>query len=128
MRMNCLNLKKIFLSFDRHLDGFINLEDLKSILIQFTIPMSDQLFTQLMERYIHILFISSVRQPIEGSGYGVKTPLSTIFQIYRCSQFILVEETRENHRSVSSHWQTLSSSVVSSTPRHHSAIFCSAIV
>ena len=71
MRMNYLNLKKIFLSFDRHLDGFINLEDLKSILIQFTIPMSDQLFTQLMERYIHIFFISSVRQPIEGKGYVV---------------------------------------------------------
>ncbi|VDI45640.1 Hypothetical predicted protein [Mytilus galloprovincialis] len=50
MRVNHLNLKKIFLSFDRHLDGFINLDDLKSILIQFTIPMSDQLFTQLMER------------------------------------------------------------------------------
>lgn len=50
MRMNYLNLKKIFLSFDRHLDGFITLDDLKSILIQFTIPMSDQLFSQLMER------------------------------------------------------------------------------
>jgi hypothetical protein len=68
-----------------------------------------------------------LRQPIEGSGYGVKTPLSTIFQIYRCSQFLLVEETRENHWSVTSHWQALSSSVVSSTPRHHSGIFCIAV-
>jgi len=34
---------------------------------------------------------------------------------------LLVEETREpeeNHRPVASHWQTLSHSVVSSTPRH----------
>lgn len=50
MRKNYLNLKKIFLTFDRHLDGFINLEDLKSILCQFTVPMSDQLFRQMMER------------------------------------------------------------------------------
>jgi len=44
-------------------------------------------------------------------------PLSTIFQLYR----ILVEETGvpgENHRPVTSHWQTLSHNVVSSTPRH----------
>ena len=34
---------------------------------------------------------------------------------------LLVEETGgpgENHRSVASHWQTLSHNVVSSTPRH----------
>ena len=30
---------------------------------------------------------------------------------------LLVEETRENHRAVASHWQTLSHNVVSSTPR-----------
>jgi hypothetical protein len=31
---------------------------------------------------------------------------------------LLVEVTRENHRPVASHWQTLSHNVVSSTPRH----------
>jgi hypothetical protein len=31
---------------------------------------------------------------------------------------LLVEETRENHRPVASHWQTLSHNVVSSTPHH----------
>ena len=34
------------------------------------------------------------------------TPLSTIFQLYRGGQFLLVEETRvpgENHRPVASH-------------------------
>jgi hypothetical protein len=31
---------------------------------------------------------------------------------------LLVEETEENHRPVASHWQTLSHSVVSSTPCH----------
>ncbi|OWF48504.1 EF-hand calcium-binding domain-containing protein 6 [Mizuhopecten yessoensis] len=50
MRRNYLNLKKMFISFDRNLDGFIQLDDLKSILIQFTLPMSDPLFKQLMER------------------------------------------------------------------------------
>ena len=31
---------------------------------------------------------------------------------------LLVEETGENHKPVTSHWQTLSHNVVSSTPRH----------
>jgi hypothetical protein len=43
-------------------------------------------------------------------------PLSTIFQLYRGSQFFLVEETGvpgENHWPVVSHWQTLLHNVVS---------------
>jgi amino acid transporter len=43
--------------------------------------------------------------------YGVLTLLSTIFQLYWWWSVLLVEETgvsRENHRSVASHWQTLS--------------------
>jgi len=34
---------------------------------------------------------------------------------------LLVEEAGENHRSIASHWQTLSDNVVSSTPRHDSS-------
>ena len=45
--------------------------------------------------------------------------LSTIFQLYRGGQVLLVEETgvpRETHRPVASHRQTLSHNVASSTP------------
>jgi hypothetical protein len=49
------------------------------------------------------------------------TPLSTIFQLYRTWQSVLlVEDTgvhRENHRPAESHAQTLSHNVISSTPR-----------
>jgi hypothetical protein len=48
-------------------------------------------------------------------------PLSTIFQLHRGSQVLLMEETgvhSENHQYVASQWQTLSHNVVSSTPRH----------
>ena len=36
----------------------------------------------------------------------VLTPFSTIFQLYRGGQWTLVQETKENHRPVASHWQT----------------------
>lgn len=50
MRANFTHIKKIFLAFDPNLDGFIALSDLKNILNQFTIPLTDQLFSQLMDR------------------------------------------------------------------------------
>ncbi|KAH3735163.1 hypothetical protein DPMN_041624, partial [Dreissena polymorpha] len=50
MRENYVILKKAFMSFDTQLDGFISIEDLLSVLTQFTLPMSRQLFSQLMEK------------------------------------------------------------------------------
>jgi len=37
--------------------------------------------------------------------------------VISCWSVLLVEKTGENHRTVASHWQTLSHNVVSSTPR-----------
>jgi len=40
-------------------------------------------------------------------GLGYLMPLSTIFQLFRGGQFLLVEKTRvpiENHRPAASHW------------------------
>ena len=52
MRENYANLKRMFLVFDKHLDGFVLIEDLKSALDQFVIPMSDVMFAQLMSRLV----------------------------------------------------------------------------
>ena len=52
MRTNYSNLKRMFIAMDKHLDGFISLEDLKSVLFQFTLPMSEQLFAALMDRWV----------------------------------------------------------------------------
>lgn len=40
----------MFLAFDKNLDGFISIENLKSVLNQFTVPMTDEAFGQLMQR------------------------------------------------------------------------------
>ncbi|XP_076466442.1 EF-hand calcium-binding domain-containing protein 6-like [Babylonia areolata] len=50
MRDNYQRLKKAFMALDKHLDGFVSIEDLRAVLSNFTLPMSDQLFTQLMAR------------------------------------------------------------------------------
>ena len=49
-------------------------------------------------------------------GLWCLTPLSTIFQLSWLS-VLLVEETGDNHRPATSHWQILSYNVVSSTAR-----------
>ena len=50
MKANHANLKKMFMAFDKNLEGFVSIENLQSILNQFTVPMSEQLFSQLMQR------------------------------------------------------------------------------
>ncbi|XP_071791136.1 EF-hand calcium-binding domain-containing protein 6-like [Asterias amurensis] len=80
LKENYINLKKMFMAFDARQDGFVSLEDLKSILIQFTLPMSDQLFLQLMDRFglkaSHKIpwehFLEKFQNPrIEGNGQTI---------------------------------------------------------
>ncbi|KAF6034130.1 EFCAB6 [Bugula neritina] len=50
MRTNYVNVKRALNACDKNNDGFISLVDLRAVLSAFTIPMSEQLFVQLMER------------------------------------------------------------------------------
>ena len=42
MRENYANMKRVFIALDKHLDGFVSIKDLKTVLTQFTIPLSIQ--------------------------------------------------------------------------------------
>jgi hypothetical protein len=53
-------------------------------------------------------------------------PLS--IQIYHGSQFYWWRKPGENHQPVTSHWQTLSHNVVSSTPRHERGLELTTLV
>ena len=44
------DLKRAFVAFDRKHDGFITIDELKRVIINFVFPMSDNIFNQLMER------------------------------------------------------------------------------
>ena len=82
--------------------------------------------------YIFNCFMSSELLPITNWTYWYFpallelglccwTPLSTILHLHTWLSVLLMEENggaRENHWPHANHWQTLSHSVVSSTPRH----------
>ncbi|XP_006816237.1 EF-hand calcium-binding domain-containing protein 6-like [Saccoglossus kowalevskii] len=80
LKDNYVNLKKAFMAFDYKRDGYISIDDLKTILINFTLPMSDQLFSQLMDRFgfkaSHKIpwehFLEKFQDPrIEGNGQTI---------------------------------------------------------
>ena len=64
----------------------------------------------------HTIDWHGITRGFGGGSYGVQHHFNNISAI-SCRSDLLVEEKSEIHRPVASHWQTLSYSVVSSTPR-----------
>ena len=54
MKENYADIKRMFLAFDKQMNGLITIESLRSVLTHFTIPMSDHLFLQLMDRLVEL--------------------------------------------------------------------------
>ena len=54
--MKFADLKRAFVAFDKNKDGYVTLDELRRVLVHFVFSLSDQMFTQLMERYLIPLF------------------------------------------------------------------------
>ncbi|CAL1541366.1 unnamed protein product [Lymnaea stagnalis] len=118
MRNNYLKLKKTFMSFDKHLDGYVSIEDLKSILNSFTLPMSDELFLQLMERcgirasgrVAWEIFLEKFQSPIS-IGNGQTIPIGSNYRIYPIMEMQRVVEWdsiwKQLYKRVQSHYNGL---------------------
>ncbi|RUS70512.1 hypothetical protein EGW08_021724 [Elysia chlorotica] len=118
MRSNYLKLKKAFMTFDRHLDGFIEIGDLRSILNSFTLPMSDQLFMQLMERcgvkasgrVAWEIFLENFQNPVT-VGNGQTLPIRNNHRIHPIMETQKVVDWdaiwNQLYRRVQSHFNSL---------------------
>ena len=81
MRTNYVNVKRALNACDRNNDGFVSLVDLRAVLSAFTIPMSEQLFKQLMERYssfTHLYCLSLYLFEEMTVAYHTFTPMYSI--------------------------------------------------
>ncbi|ESO84984.1 hypothetical protein LOTGIDRAFT_236027 [Lottia gigantea] len=117
MRSNYVNLKKSFLAFDKSLSGFINIDDLKAILTNFTIPMSNQLFTRLMERcgirgtgrIAWEIFLEKFQNPMD-SGNGQTIPIKNnhkFFPVMEKQCTVLSEDVwNQLYKSIESHYSS----------------------
>ncbi|KAK3098848.1 hypothetical protein FSP39_023679 [Pinctada imbricata] len=118
MKRNYLNLKKIFMTFDKHFDGFVMIDDLRSILSQFTLPMSDQLFNQLMERcgvrgtgkIAWEIFLDKFQDP-QGTGNGQTIPMRHNHKFFPVRENLHTVQTddlwRLLYKHVQSHYPSL---------------------
>ncbi|KAK6168917.1 hypothetical protein SNE40_020073 [Patella caerulea] len=117
MRANYTNLKKSFLSFDKNISGFISLEDLKAILTNFTIPMSNQLFMRLMERcgikgtgrIAWEIFLEKFQDPIDVFN-GQTLPIGRnhkFFPVMEKQSTVLSDDIwNQLYRSIESHYSS----------------------
>uniref|UniRef100_A0A2C9KUP1 EF-hand domain-containing protein n=1 Tax=Biomphalaria glabrata TaxID=6526 RepID=A0A2C9KUP1_BIOGL len=118
MRKNYMQLKKAFMTFDKHLDGYVSIEDLKSILHNFTLPLSDQLFIQLMERcgvrasgrVAWELFLEKFQNPVN-IGNGQTLPIRSNYRIHPIMEIQKVVDWdtiwTQLYKRVQSHYNSL---------------------
>jgi hypothetical protein len=68
--------------------------------------------------YLYLFYYGRLPNREVGFGFMVIKATFNNISVISWRSVLLVEETREHHRPVASHWQTLSHNVISSLPRH----------
>jgi hypothetical protein len=78
----------------RKLEKTTNLPQVTSIILVFVSSKNSNV-SQIAHTYIELFLLKTYLYCL--------TPLATIIQLYHASQFLLVEETGENHQPATSH-------------------------
>nr|XP_039259918.1 EF-hand calcium-binding domain-containing protein 6-like [Styela clava] len=102
MRQNHDNIKRVLMAFDSSQDGFISIDELKAVIDNFVLPVSEDVFQQLMYRFevrgtgkvSWEQFLQKFQDP-QSSGNGQTIPIGNNHKVNPVREAMEVSSTPE---------------------------------